>query len=110
MIERIRVGRGRRNPIAPEGALKLKEISCIDAESYPSGEFNVFADGDSEIPEIRDVHILGQPEHYCELSPILHVIPLSSCSSTMLGWSMGRRMWASPTSGQVGGSGVMACA
>jgi glucosamine--fructose-6-phosphate aminotransferase (isomerizing) len=32
------LGRGVQNPIAMEGALKLKEISYIHAEAYPAGE------------------------------------------------------------------------
>ena len=32
------LGRGLHYPIAPEGALKLKEISYIHAEAYPAGE------------------------------------------------------------------------
>ncbi len=32
------LGRGIQNPIAMEGALKLKEISYIHAEAYPAGE------------------------------------------------------------------------
>jgi glucosamine--fructose-6-phosphate aminotransferase (isomerizing) len=32
------LGRGEQYPIALEGALKLKEISYIHAESYPAGE------------------------------------------------------------------------
>jgi glucosamine--fructose-6-phosphate aminotransferase (isomerizing) len=32
------IGRGINNPIALEGALKLKEISYIHAEGYPAGE------------------------------------------------------------------------
>jgi glucosamine--fructose-6-phosphate aminotransferase (isomerizing) len=32
------LGRGDQYPIAMEGALKLKEISYIHAEAYPSGE------------------------------------------------------------------------
>ena len=32
------IGRGRMFPLALEGALKLKEISYIHAEAYPSGE------------------------------------------------------------------------
>jgi glucosamine--fructose-6-phosphate aminotransferase (isomerizing) len=32
------LGRGAQNPIAMEGALKLKEISYIHAEAYPAGE------------------------------------------------------------------------
>ena len=40
------------------------------------GELYVFADADSEIQASEGVHILRLPEHYGELSPILHVIPL----------------------------------
>jgi glucosamine--fructose-6-phosphate aminotransferase (isomerizing) len=32
------LGRGTMNPIAMEGALKLKELSYIHAEAYPAGE------------------------------------------------------------------------
>ncbi len=32
------LGRGMANPVAMEGALKLKEISYIHAEAYPAGE------------------------------------------------------------------------
>ena len=32
------LGRGAMNPIAMEGALKLKEISYIHAEAYAAGE------------------------------------------------------------------------
>ena len=32
------LGRGAQNPVAMEGALKLKEISYIHAEAYPAGE------------------------------------------------------------------------
>ena len=84
------LGRGRHYPIALEGALKLKEISYIHAEAYPAGELKhvqarggelyVFADADSEIPESEGVHILRLPEHYGELSPILHVVPLQLLS------------------------------
>ena len=44
------------------------------------GELYVFADGDSEIAESEGVHILRLPEHYGELLPILHVIPLQLLS------------------------------
>ncbi len=115
------LGRGRHYPIALEGALKLKEISYIHAEAYPSGELKhgplalvdrempviavapnddlleklksnlqevrarggelyVFADADSHIPESEGIHILHLPEHYGQLSPILHVVPLQLLS------------------------------
>jgi glucosamine--fructose-6-phosphate aminotransferase (isomerizing) len=40
----------------------------------------VFADADSEMAESEGVHVLRLPEHYGELSPILHVIPLQLLS------------------------------
>jgi glucosamine--fructose-6-phosphate aminotransferase (isomerizing) len=44
------------------------------------GELYVFADADSEITESEGVHVLRLPEHYGELSPILHAIPLQLLS------------------------------
>ena len=38
MEHMLYLGRGINNPIAYEGALKLKEISYIHAEGYPAGE------------------------------------------------------------------------
>jgi glutamine---fructose-6-phosphate transaminase (isomerizing) len=48
------LGRGTHYPIAMEGALKLKEISYIHAESYPAGELKhgPLALIDSEMPVI----------------------------------------------------------
>lgn len=48
------LGRGSHYPIALEGALKLKEISYIHAEAYPSGELKhgPLALVDSEMPVI----------------------------------------------------------
>ena len=40
----------------------------------------MFADADSEIHATDDVAILRLPEHYGDLSPILHVIPLQLLS------------------------------
>jgi glucosamine--fructose-6-phosphate aminotransferase (isomerizing) len=111
------LGRGRHYPIAMEGALKLKEITYIHAESYPAGELKhgplalvdkdmpviavapndalleklksnlqevrarggelyVFADADSEMEASDGVHVMRLPEHYGQLSPLLHVVPL----------------------------------
>ncbi len=111
------LGRGRHYPIALEGALKLKEISYIHAEAYPSGELKhgplalvdrempviavapndqlldklksnlqevrarggelyVFADADSHLAESEGTHLIKLPEHYGQLSAILHVVPL----------------------------------
>ena len=115
------LGRGRHYPIALEGALKLKEISYIHAEAYPSGELKhgplalvdrdmpviavapndelldklksnlqevrarggelyVFADAGSQMAESEGIHILHLPEHYGQLSAILHVVPLQLLS------------------------------
>ena len=48
------LGRGEQYPIALEGALKLKEISYIHAEAYPSGELKhgPLALVDEEMPVI----------------------------------------------------------
>ncbi|MBV5347884.1 SIS domain-containing protein, partial [bacterium] len=98
------LGRGRHYPIALEGALKLKEISYIHAEAYAAGELKhgplalvdlleklksnlqevrarggelyVFADADSEIVASDGVHVMRLPEHYGQLSALLHVVPL----------------------------------
>lgn len=40
------------------------------------GELYIFTDADSRLPETEGVHILHLPEHYGELSPILHIISL----------------------------------
>jgi glucosamine--fructose-6-phosphate aminotransferase (isomerizing) len=48
------LGRGVQNPVAMEGALKLKEISYIHAEAYPAGELKhgPLALVDEEMPVI----------------------------------------------------------
>jgi len=48
------LGRGVHYPIALEGALKLKEITCIHAEAYPAGELKhgPLALVDSEMPVV----------------------------------------------------------
>ena len=40
------------------------------------GELYVFADADSRIAPSEGVHIIRLPEHYGQLSPILHTVPL----------------------------------
>jgi len=62
--------------IAPNDLLLDKLKSNLKEVQARGGELYVFADGDSEIAESEGVHILRLPEHYGELSPILHVIPL----------------------------------
>jgi glucosamine--fructose-6-phosphate aminotransferase (isomerizing) len=66
--------------IAPNDQLLDKLKSNLKEVQARGGELYVFADADSEIPESDGVHILHLPEHYGELSPILHVIPLQLLS------------------------------
>ena len=53
-FQRLFLGRGVQNPVAMEGALKLKEISYIHAEAYPAGELKhgPLALVDAEMPVI----------------------------------------------------------
>ncbi|KXB29284.1 glutamine--fructose-6-phosphate aminotransferase [Dechloromonas denitrificans] len=66
--------------VAPNDQLLDKLKSNLREVEARGGELYVFADADSEIPESAGVHILRLPEHYGELSPILHVIPLQLLS------------------------------
>ncbi len=66
--------------VAPNDELIDKLKSNLKEVQARGGELYVFADGDSEIPETDGVHILRLPEHYGQLSPILHVIPLQLLS------------------------------
>ena len=66
--------------IAPNDQLLDKLKSNLKEVQARGGELYVFADADSEIPESEGVHILRLPEHYGELSPILHVVPLQLLS------------------------------
>ena len=66
--------------VAPNDLLLDKLKSNLKEVQARGGELYVFADADSEIPESEGVHILRLPEHYGELSPILHVIPLQLLS------------------------------
>ena len=66
--------------VAPNDTLLEKLKSNLQEVKARGGELYVFADADSEIPESAGVHILRLPEHYGELSPILHVVPLQLLS------------------------------
>ena len=66
--------------VAPNDVLLDKLKSNLKEVQARGGELYVFADADSEIPESDGVHILRLPEHYGELSPILHVVPLQLLS------------------------------
>lgn len=62
--------------IAPNDQLLDKLKSNLKEVQARGGELYVFADEDSHLPESEGVNILRLPEHYGELSPILHVVPL----------------------------------
>ena len=62
--------------VAPNDLLLDKLKSNLREVEARGGELYVFADADSEIQASEGVHILRLPEHYGELSPILHAIPL----------------------------------
>ena len=66
--------------IAPNDQLLDKLKSNLKEVQARGGELYVFADQDSEIAAAEGVHILRLPEHYGELSPILHVVPLQLLS------------------------------
>ena len=40
------------------------------------GKLYVFADSDTAIVASEGIHVIRMPEHYGDLSPILHTIPL----------------------------------
>ena len=66
--------------VAPNDELLDKLKSNLKEVEARGGELYVFADADSEIPTSEAVHMLRLPEHYGELSPILHVVPLQLLS------------------------------
>ncbi|MDD2743597.1 MAG: glutamine--fructose-6-phosphate transaminase (isomerizing) [Rhodocyclaceae bacterium] len=66
--------------IAPNDRLLDKLKSNLKEVQARGGELYVFADQDSEIADSEGVHLLRLPEHYGQLSPILHVIPLQLLS------------------------------
>ena len=69
--------------VAPNDQLIDKLKSNLKEVQARGGELYVFADADSEIDEASDgpnFHLLRLPEHYGELSPILHVVPLQLLS------------------------------
>lgn len=66
--------------VAPNDQLLDKLKSNLKEVQARGGELYVFADADSEIQSSEGVHVMQLPEHYGELSPILHVIPLQLLS------------------------------
>ncbi|MBP8277709.1 MAG: SIS domain-containing protein, partial [Propionivibrio sp.] len=62
--------------VAPNDSLLDKLKSNLKEVQARGGELYVFADADSHFPETEQIHVLRLPEHYGDLSPILHVVPL----------------------------------
>lgn len=99
------LGRGVQNPIAMEGALKLKEISYIHAEAYPAGELkhgplalvdedmpivalgpndNLLEKLKSNLQEVRarggELFIFADSQSGIQNEPFIHVIDLPHVS------------------------------
>ena len=98
------LGRGINNPVAMEGALKLKEISYIHAEAYAAGELKhgplALVDADmpvvavapnnelleklrSNLEEVRarggELFVFADEASGFEASPGLHVLQIPHC-------------------------------
>ena len=62
--------------VAPNDALLEKLKSNMQEVRARGGQLFVFADADTHIESSDGVHVIRLPEHYGDLSPILHVVPL----------------------------------
>jgi glucosamine--fructose-6-phosphate aminotransferase (isomerizing) len=62
--------------VAPNDLLLEKLKSNMMEVRARGGELYVFADGDTRIQPEDGMHVIRMPEHYGDLSPILHVVPL----------------------------------
>ena len=62
--------------VAPNDALIEKLKSNLQEVRARGGELFVFADADSHITSSEGVNVIRLPEHYGQLSAILHVVPL----------------------------------
>jgi glucosamine--fructose-6-phosphate aminotransferase (isomerizing) len=63
--------------VAPNDSLLEKLKANLQEVRARGGELYVFADADSEMEsESEGVHLIRLPEHYGDLSPLLHVVPL----------------------------------
>ena len=61
--------------VAPNDTL-LEKLKSNMQEVRRGGELYVFADADTQIVNDDGLHVIRMPEHYGQLSPILHVVPL----------------------------------
>ena len=62
--------------VAPNDALLEKLKSNMHEVRARGGVLYVLADADSHIESSDGLHVIRMPEHYGELSPMLHVVPL----------------------------------
>ena len=62
--------------VAPKDELLEKLKSNMQEVKARGGMLYVFADHDTEIVNGDGIHVIRLPEHYGNLSPILHVVPL----------------------------------
>ncbi|QWE14513.1 glutamine--fructose-6-phosphate transaminase (isomerizing) [Polynucleobacter sp. AP-Sving-400A-A2] len=62
--------------VAPKDDLLEKLKSNMQEVKARGGKLYVFADQDSEITSSEGINVIRLPEHYGNLSPILHVVPL----------------------------------
>ena len=63
--------------VAPNDALIDKLKANLQEVRARGGELYVFADADCDMDaDSEGVHLIRLPEHYGELSPLLHVVPL----------------------------------
>ncbi len=62
--------------VAPHDALLEKLKSNMQEVRARGGVLYVLADADTKIENSEGVHVIRMPEHYGELSPLLHVVPL----------------------------------
>jgi len=62
--------------VAPNDALLEKLKSNLHEVRARGGVLYVLADADTRIESGDGLHVIRMPEHYGELSPLLHVVPL----------------------------------
>lgn len=62
--------------VAPNDELLDKLKANLKEVEARGGELYVFADANADVKVSKNLHLIQLPEHYGELSPILHVIPL----------------------------------
>ena len=62
--------------VAPNDTMIEKLKSNMQEVRARGGQLYVFADADSHITSSEGLHVIRLPEHYGQLSPILHTLPL----------------------------------